>query len=189
MSVYSLVVFVHVAAACLLIAATLVSVATRAALRKADTARELLRWLSFTQAITRASPVLAMTVLATGMYLTATGGWQVGWVYATGGAFVLSAAVFAPRAHAGAAALAKAATHVGDGPVTPELDAQRWALPWDLAGSLLVANDFATLFLMTNKPGLAGSLAVVGAANVLTVALRWLVLRARRATTGARAIA
>lgn len=193
MSAYSLVVFVHITVACLLLASMVAALATRAALRSAETAPEVLRWLAFMHATTRANPLLAVGVLATGMYLMATGGWSAGWaagwVYAAGLAFVLNSALLAPRARAGAMALATAARALGDAQVTPELDARRWARGWDFAGSLLVANDVATLFLMTNKPGVAGSLAVLALANVVTLAVRAWVLRARRSNRAARPLA
>jgi hypothetical protein len=70
--------------------------------------------------------------------------------------------------------VAAEAANAVEGPVGPQLDALRWSALWSLGGDLLMANDAAMLFLMTLKPGLAGSLLAVGVANVAVISARLL---------------
>ena len=66
---------------------------------------------------------------------------------------------------------AQAAT-AADGPLAQHLDALRWSPRWSFGGDLITANDAAMLYVMTMKPGLAGSLLVVAATIVVVAAAR-----------------
>ncbi len=71
------------------------------------------------------------------------------------------------------------ARNESDSGVGARLDDLRWSAAWGAGVNLVAANDAAMLFLMTAKPGLQGSLAVVLLANA-AVALGSLMFGGRR---------
>jgi uncharacterized membrane protein len=183
MSLYLLIVFVHVAAAVALLSGSVIaSPAVRAAVRRADTAQELRAFLTIGRPLSVLNPVSALLVLGSGIYLASMAHfWSLGWVQVavvfwlvnsvTAGAFVKPAIM---------RVAAEAAT-ASEGPVGERLDRLRWSPRWSFGGDLLLANDVAMLFLMTMKPKLAESLLAVVLANVVVLTLRLASHRSRSA--------
>jgi uncharacterized membrane protein len=183
MNTYLLIVFVHVAAAALLIGGSVVAApAVRAAVRRAGSTQEMRALLAAGAPLAALNPVSSLLVLASGIYLATAGRvWALGWVQVATAFWLVNAvtagAVVKPAIGRLAAELARA----GDGPVEPRLEALRWSPRWSYGGNLLLANDTAMLFLMTVRPGLAGSLLAVAVANALVLALHLAGRRARAA--------
>ena len=193
MSAYTLVVFLHIAAAVLLLATSIVGEPlVRAAVRRATGVHELRAYLRIGRPMARLSPLAAILVLITGLYLTSQGRfWALGWVQAAIGFWVVNsvlaavvirravdavAAAAGPSVAAGAdAAGARIAPPGVPGPgvavettgavVGARLDAARWASPWSWGLDALAANDAVTLAIMTLKPSLGGSLLLFLLAN------------------------
>lgn len=62
--------------------------------------------------------------------------------------------------------------HQGDTSVGQHLNALRWSPRRSFGGDLILANDAAMLYVMTLKPGLAGSLLVVAGTILVVVVAR-----------------
>jgi hypothetical protein len=185
---YTLVVFVHSAAAVALLAGSVIgSPAVRAAAGRAATAQELRAYLGLGGPLLVLEPVAALLVLASGIYLTAFWGWSPGWIQVAVGLWVLNLAVAAALVHPAHKRIAQAAAAAGDEPVGPQLHALRSSPRWLLGGDVLMANDAAVLFLMVAKPGLAGSLATAAGVNILVLAVRLVSSRVRRSAASVAA--
>lgn len=161
MTLYGIVLFVHVVFAIALVGGSIWShVAIGLSNRTTQVAglRSLIAW---THAFVKASGPIAGAVLLAGLYLAFDGAWWGrGWpvislvLFAFGG--VAATAIVDPKVTALRARLEE----LSDGPVTDEVramltDRTLTMVSWTLAGA-----DLAIVFLMTNKPGWATSVAV-----------------------------
>ena len=98
-------------------------------------------------------------------------------------------AILGPTVEAGhAKRVLRLAAELPDGPVPPALDDARRAPVGTYVAFFGAAQIFATLFLMTVKPGLPGSLAVFALAGLLSVAVSTARLRSL-GSAGAREMA
>ncbi|MCK6528069.1 DUF2269 family protein [Myxococcota bacterium] len=164
MSLDSLVVFVHVVAGVALVGHSLSSLYLRAAIGSAESTSALRLWLSLARRSSRLNPIAAMVLLATGLYLGSKGWWTHPWFFASLALFVVSSAYGARTIGAGAGALEEAVGSQPDGAVPPRIDALRRRTSWLVAFDLMVAGDLAAIFLMTNKPGLVGTVGALAVA-------------------------
>jgi hypothetical protein len=169
MPIYELTRFIHVAAAVALLGGSVMgSPAVRAAVRRARTAQEIRTCLAVGRPLMVLEPAAAFAVLATGIYLTNTGGfWSLGWVQVALAFWVVNAVVAGALVKPALGRVAQRAATAGESPVDQALNALRWSPRWSVGGNLLMANDAAMLYLMTMQPGLAGSLLTVAGANLL----------------------
>lgn len=177
MSAYVMVVFVHIATAVLLLGTSILGEpAVRAAARRATDPRDLRALLTVGRPMAVISPVSALALLGSGAYLASVARfWTLGWVQVAAVFWVVNCIVAVAVVKPAVGRVAAAAADSSTSAIGPELDRLRWSKAWTLGVDLLAANDAAVLYLMTLKPGLAGSLAVVIMANV-TVAGGRLVL-------------
>jgi hypothetical protein len=181
MSWYTLVVFVHIAAAVALLAGSVIgSPALRAAVRRAATPQELRAYLGLGGPLLVLEPVAALLVLGSGIYLTAFWGWSMGWIQVAVGLWIVNMVVAAALVHPAHKRIAQAAAAASDEPVSPQLHALRSSPRWLIGGDVLMANDAAVLFLMVTKPGLSISLATAAGLNALVFAIRLVIGRLRR---------
>jgi hypothetical protein len=122
MNIYDTVLFVHIAAAVVLVGGSLVATpAIRSATRRAGSVDELRLWLSFGRPFKTIDPVSSLTLVASGAYLATAGNWWAhAWVQA-----------------------ATAARKTPAGPVTAQLDALRSTRRWSATANTLLANDLA----------------------------------------------
>ena len=79
MTLYSLIVFLHVIAAMVLVAASLVAPVARFAMRSARDLQTLAGAMSIGHGLERMAPVGAVVTLATGVYLGTQGWLQAAW--------------------------------------------------------------------------------------------------------------
>jgi len=168
---YSLVLFVHVVAAVALVGHSLASPITRAVLREACTIRDAGRIAAFEHRLSRWNPVIALVLLASGVYLGSAGWWTQGWFYVSIAAWLVNAALAGRVVGPWVAALTAAADAAGEGPVPPGVDALRRSTRPAVAAQVMLANDIAILFIMMNKPTTLGSVAILGAVTSVLVAL------------------
>jgi len=185
MDPFRLVLFVHVAAAVVLIGSSLFAPLTRAAIRRAATLGELRPWLAFARDSARANPVAALVLLTTGLYLAA-GRWSEPWLPVATVLFVTSSALAMGVVKPTMMRLDALAAPGADAPVPPAVDAIRWSTTWDLAADALLANDVGAVFLMTYQPGLAGAIATAAACTAGALAARALRRSGRREASSAR---
>jgi uncharacterized membrane protein len=173
MSLYDLLVFVHITAAVFLVGSSVMaSPAVRAAIRRARTTEEMRAYLAIGRPLLVIEPAAALIVVATGIYLTSVANfWTQGWVQVAVACWLLNSTVAGVMVKPAMNRVAAAAT-AADGPIGDHLDALRWSRRWSFGGDALMANDGAMLYLMTMKPALAGSLLVVIGVNLAVAAVR-----------------
>lgn len=183
-TLYFLIVFVHVAAAVALLSGSVIaSPAVRSAVRRARSTQEIRAYLSIGRPLLALEPISAMVVLASGIYLASVGHfWTLGWVQVAAGLWVVNAAVAGALVKPVLTRLAAEVATATDERPGKDLAELRRSPRWTVGGDLLMANDAAVLYLMTMRPGLVGSLGVVIAVNLGVAAARRLGRGDRRHT-------
>lgn len=172
MSLYAVVVFVHVVSAIALVGATLFDPLFGAGVRRAETTeglREWARvWLGTGQWAGRAAPVTFLS----GLYLAFAGDWWgSGWLEVSLGLFVLAGVGALGFLEPAGKRLVAAAEAAPDGPIGTDLDALRHDRRSHVVESYLLPGDLTIVFLMTTKPGASGALVAVGVAALAGTAL------------------
>ena len=181
MSLYPFIVFIHIAAAAILVGGSvLAGPLVRAAARRTRATQDLRAFLTLAHTLEAVDPIVAMVVLASGVYLTSVSNfWTFGWVQVSTAFWMASSFVAVGVVKPLLGRLAAEAKAAADAQVSERLNALRWSARWTYGGDFLAATDAAVLYLMTMKPGLFCSLAVVAAAYILIFAVRLVVGRSR----------
>lgn len=166
MTLYTLMVFLHIATAFLLLSTSIVGEPlVRAAARRTASARDLRAFLEIGRPMARLSPVAALLVLATGVYLATVGRfWTLGWVQASIAIWLVNS-VLAVAVVRRAVDRLQREVSVTTETVGPGLDELRWAREWSWGLDMMAANDAVMLAIMTLKPSLGGSLLLLLLAN------------------------
>lgn len=164
MNLYTLVVFVHVASATVLVGGAVSSPFVRSAMRRARTVEEVSAWIDFMRRSARANPAVAMVLLATGLYLGTAGWWSSGWFVIAVALWVLNGAWGARVLGAEGERIGRMTSELPAGPVPPALDEARRSDRLDLASNVMLGADAAVLFSMITKPSwpLAVAVAALG---------------------------
>lgn len=189
MNVYDLTTLVHVAAAVVLLAGSIIaSPAIRAAVRRAGTTQEMRAYLSLAHPLSKLEPGSAVVVLASGIYLTSVASfWTLGWVQVAVAGWVLNAIVAATMVNPTLKQLTGNAEGSPDGPVGLELDRIRHSARWSIGGDVLLSTDASMLCVMVIQPGLAGSLLTLFIVNAAVAVLRMTRTHGPAARAGAAA--
>ena len=177
LSLYSIVLLVHIASAIVLVGSALFAPLTRHAILRAPTVDRLRDWLDFLRRSARANPPAAMVLLASGLYLGSEGWWSQPWFYVALGAWAANLLLATLAVKPSVFALARAAAARGDGPVGPDVDRLRHSRRWEIAEGLMRGNDLAMLYVMFVKPTAAESLLVVAAAGLACLGIEWVLAR------------
>lgn len=174
MSLYELMVFVHVAAAVALLSGSVIaSPAVRGAVRRAGTTQDIRAYLTLGGPLLILEPTSAVVVLTSGIYLTSVADfWTQGWVQAAIAFWIVNAVVAGAVVKPTIGRVVAAAATAADGPVDRHLDMLRRSLRWSVGGDVLLASDLAMLYVMTMKPELAGSLLAVAGTMMAIAAVR-----------------
>lgn len=174
MVTYQFIVFIHIAAATLLLATSIVGEPmVRAAVRRATTAPELRAYLALGRPASIISPIAALVLLGSGVLLTSLARfWVMGWIQVATAFWIVNSALAMAVVRPAMDRITADAKAAADLAIGPRLDDARWSRAWTLGTDVMAANDAAMLYLMTMKPGLAGSLAAVLLANVVVGAGR-----------------
>jgi hypothetical protein len=144
--------------------------------------------LSFVPLAEKLIPPAMLLIFAFGLYMVGDGhwGWSTGWVDVAIAVFVLMSVLGPAVESKRTGALAESVRELPDGPVPPEVDALRRdpvLTHVALFGSWQIV---AFLFLMTNKPSLAGAIATCAIAAAISVPLARLALRPRASDAAER---
>jgi predicted lysophospholipase L1 biosynthesis ABC-type transport system permease subunit len=169
MNTYSIALFFHIVGALGLFVALGLEWAGLRQIRNATTTEQVRQGMRISSSTSRLGMASMLTILIFGIYLAVVAWGGPAWITVTLGVIVvmiaLSAALTGPRMAAIGRALA-----TEKGPMSPGL--QRLAnnpLLWiSLQTRLAIA--LGIVFLMTNKPGLSGSLITIGVATLLGLA-------------------
>jgi len=180
----SLILFLHVLSAMVLVGSSLVAPLVLAALRSAGTVEELRGWLALGRRSGRLNPAAALALLATGVYCGRHGWWGAGWFWVAVGVWALNMLLAARVVRPAAGRLAVAAFAAPPGPVSPDVDALRRLAGFAHAQRAMLVNDLTVLFFMLDKPSLSECLVILVAANAVALAAARLRERASRSRVG-----
>lgn len=169
LSLYAFVLFVHVLAGAFLIGSSLGAPLVRRAVESACTFEELRRWLDFGHRSHKANPLIALILLASGVYLGASGWWSTGWFYVSLVAWIANSALAGLVIQRTAASLARE-TFFASGNLRDSLDVFTRTTGWHVADNLMIANDIAILYLMMAKPAAVMSIVIFAGANIVALA-------------------
>lgn len=161
---YGVVLFLHVVFAIVLVGGgTATHLAGHWARSRATTVGQVRGVLIFIHGFSRIGFPIAGGTLLTGLYLAFDGAWWgLGWPIVSLVLLIGVGAAFGTVLDPAVGALVELADTEPDGPVTPALRTAMHAprpllIEWTAAGI-----DLAIVFLMTNKPGLLGSVVIGG---------------------------
>jgi hypothetical protein len=171
-SSYTLILFVHILGATVLLGNSLSAPLTRTAIRSSTTVAELRGWLGFAGRMARPNPIAALVVLASGLYLGSQGWWRASWFLAALVAFVgnsvLAASVIKPLGMR----IGRLLVGLDAAPVPAEANVLRNSRRWETVTDLMLANDVSVLYLMLRKPELGESILVLLIVNAAVAIVR-----------------
>lgn len=172
MDLYNVVLFVHILAAIVVVGGSFALDFAGARAKRAKTVDSLRSWLQASAIGSKAIAAAAAVTLLAGVYLGFDGGWWGdGWLTVALVLFVAAGALAGGVMDKGIGRMLEISEDFPDGPMSPDLG-RRIAQPaMALAAPAMIGIDLAILFLMTNKPGYAGSLVVAGVAVTVGLAI------------------
>lgn len=161
MSIYDLIVFVHVLSAVVLVGGGILATpAIGAAIRRAATVSELQRWLTAGRPLGLIDPISSIVLLGSGIYLASTGDWwSAPWIQVAVVLWAVNAVLANVVVQPSHRRLAQIAFSDGGEAIGPELDEVRNSPGPRAASDVMLASDLGILFLMVVKP--SGYLPVV----------------------------
>jgi len=163
MSLYTIMKFVHIAAAIVLVGSYLLAPVLHGAIRSATDVRALRALARLQHRVIGASGPAAALVLAAGVYMTLAG-WSFthGWIVVSITLFVTNGTLAMSVVDPHVKKLLTAADGATDGPLDGELTNLVHNARVVGALRIVVGIDLAIIFLMVTKPGWVGSVAVAG---------------------------
>ena len=171
MSSYTLVVFIHVASAVVLVGGgLLVTPTVNEAIRRSSTISDLRRWLNIGRPLGLINPVSSIALLASGVYLASVGDWwTASWVQTAVVLWIVNAVLAGVVVKPSMRRVAQLAFgSVGEW-IGPQLDAARRSPRLAAASDVMLAADVGVLFLMVVKP--SGYLTAMAAVLVALLAV------------------
>lgn len=181
--IHTLVLYAHLLSAALLMGATIAARFARTAVLQAGDTSALRGALDVARRISRANPVLALVLLASGAWLGSAGYWRSPWFWVAVAAWfanlLLAVKVVVPAGQRAGAAGAQTT----DGPVPAELDALRREPAAAAAHDAMIGLDLAILAVMIAKPAPVEAIVwpLLGVMLMLLVRLGDRAIEARRA--------
>lgn len=162
----------HVVLAIVLVGGSTWSHVASARLRRSRTVDEARAHAATVHGFVRASGPVAAGVLLAGGYLATVGSyWTTPWLVTSLVLFATIGALYGAVVQPASTALVTALGDAPAGPLPHEADRLAHAPALAVVPAVGGGIDLAIVFLMTNKPGLVGSLAVAGAGAVVGLAL------------------
>ena len=169
MSVYAMVVFLHIVGALGLFAALGLEWASLYNLRRVATAGQVREWAKLLSALRLVGGPSALTILVTGIYLMATRWGGQGWIGVGLGGLVLIAALGGALTGRRSAAIVHAAA-TEDGAISATLGHRLHDPVLLLSAWLRTALGLGIVFVMSIKPSAAWALTAMGVALVVGLA-------------------
>lgn len=165
MHLYGTALFLHIVFAILLVGGSAWAHVAGGLLQRSQTVQAARSHVHFLSVFTRASGPLAVLVLLPGAYMATDAGlWGQGWLLTALGLFVAVGALSGIVVNPTVARFAETLDGAPDGPMTPALFGDLSDRRLTITLALFGGADLALVFLMTNKPSLAGSLTAAAVA-------------------------
>lgn len=186
MDTYNVVLFLHITAAVLLVGGSSWTHASGVLLRRARTVDGVRSHVAFLQTFVKASMPLAVLTLLAGAYMATDAGlWGEPWLLTSLVLFLGVGAAAGSIVDPAVAAMAVAVDEAQDGPVGTQLRERLHNPRLTVTLGLFAGADLALVFLMTNKPGLTGSVLVAASGLALGAVHAARELRGHRSPAGA----
>lgn len=187
MDLYNLALFLHITFAILLVGGSTWAHVAATQARRARTVDQVRAHVEFLHTLTKAAMPLAVLTLLAGAYLATDAGlWGEAWLLTSLGVFMALGAAAGVFIDPAVAALRAAVEVAPEGPVGDDVTRALHEPRLVAATTLMTGGDAALVFLMTNKPGLTGSMVVVAVAVGVAGLVAVRELRSQRApATGA----
>jgi uncharacterized membrane protein len=174
---YDVALFLHLVGVVLLVGAVTTTMVATLRVQRAASVAEVVTLTAVTKKVDVVIGPGLLLILGSALYMLSKHGgdggipWTAGWVVVAFGIFLVMA-ILGPTVEAGhAKRVLRLAAELPDGPVPPALDDARRAPVGTYVAFFGAAQIIATLFLMTVKPDLLGSLAVFALAGLLSIAV------------------
>jgi uncharacterized membrane protein len=174
---YDVALFLHLVGVVLLVGAVTTTMVATLRVQRAASVAEVVTLTAVTKKVDVVIGPGLLLILGSALYMLSKHGgdgripWTAGWVVVAFGVFLVMA-ILGPTVEAGhAKRVLRLAGELPDGPVPRALDDARRAPVGTYVAFFGAAQIIATLFLMTTKPDLVGSLAVCALAGLLSVAV------------------
>ena len=184
MDLYNIGLFFHIAGAAVLLSFGFVMPILGRRIAKTATVASLHEWVEGAFKYGKLGPPAAVVVLLSGVYMTLTGdAWSFsqGWIAVSLVLFVLAGGIAGGILDPHFAKVIEAAEKAPAGPVPADLRAMATEPKIANFESVMFGFDVAIVFMMTNKPGLVGSLIAAGVGLAISGTL--IALRSRAAQT------
>ena len=174
---YDVALFLHLVGVVLLVGAVTTTMVATLRVQRAASVAEVVTLTAVTKKVDVVIGPGLLLILGSALYMLSKHGgdgripWTAGWVVVAFGVFLVMA-ILGPTVEAGhAKRVLRLAAELPAGPVPPALDDARRAPVGTYVAFFGAAQIIATLFLMTVKPDLLGSLSVFALAGLLSVAV------------------
>lgn len=164
MDLYHVLLFAHIIGAVILVGVGFVSPLIMGGARRSQTVSGFRDWVGVMQKISKTAGMSAGVVFLSGLYMgLSQHSFTAGWLAVSLVLFVINGSLAGGVLDKHLARVIEATGDAADGPVPVE--AQELAHSPRMHGveALMLGNDFAIVFLMTNKPGWAGALVTAAA--------------------------
>ena len=171
MSVYTLVIIIHVLSGMFLVGGGFAEIGLRVAIRRAGTRPEVITLIRHYATALKPHPLVALLLLGTGIWLGSSGWWSAAWFAVSALAWVMNVALSLTTIKPSAKAVAMAAMSGSGDAIDETLDRARTHRRWHLGASSMFANNLGFVWVMYMKPDLAGSIAAFAVANAVILSL------------------
>ena len=172
MDLYHVALFGHIMGAILVVGSGFVFPVILGGVARATSVAAFRNWGDAVLKISQAAGVAAALVMISGIYMAiAADFFPQAWVVVSLVLFVVNGVLAGGVLSKHWKGVMEQAEAAGDGPVPEQLRAAAFAPKTQVIESLTLANDIAIVFLMTNKPGLTGTLVAMFAGFALAGAL------------------
>ena len=177
MELYNVVLFLHIMGAVVLVGVGFVAPLIMGGADRAGSIASWRDWIGVMQKVSKTAGMSAGLVFLSGLYMGLTGNhFSKAWLSVSLVLFFINGALAGGVLDKWLKRLMEQAEPVPDGPVPPALRAAQHEPKMQVVELLMLCNDFALVFLMTNKPGWTGAIATVVVSLAATAVL---VARAR----------
>ncbi len=172
MSVYHIVLFVHVTGAMSLVAAHVVMLVCLTRIRRATRVEQIREFAPILHGLGRAIPISLVVIAAAGLYMATTAwGFTTGWIDVALGTFILLVAIVPRVIGTRVDRISRNIQDATDGPLTGPLYARIHDPVLATGERVILLVTLGIVFLMTVKPELYAALAVIGSALALALIL------------------
>lgn len=172
MDLYRVALFGHILGAVVVVGSGFVLPLIAGGAARAVALSNFREWAAVVLKVSKAAAMSAVLILISGLYMSVAGEWfRQPWVSVSLVLFVINGGLAGGVIDKHWKTILARAQEAGDGPVPSDVRTLTGTPKTHVVESFMLANDLVVVFLMTNKPGLTGTLIAVALGLALTGAL------------------